>query len=150
MNHHFDPDNPRWTRHRLTLLVAGIFHISIGTTYVSGDLTSDRRGALYYALMLTPIERWGVFFIIVGLACLGIAIFWPKKTTAAFMLLTGLSAGWGAFFLIGVISGYGSPFKLASVLTWWTLAFLWWVISGMISPSKLVELTDRLGRESNA
>jgi hypothetical protein len=61
---------------------------------------------------------------------------WPPiSKTWGYMVLTGLSAGWAAFFALSVICGPSPVANLSNTLSWGLIAFLWWAISGLLNPN---------------
>jgi hypothetical protein len=59
------------------------------------------------------------------------------------MTLAGLAAGWGVFYILGVIFGDATVGSLANGICWLLVAFLWWAISGLISPENAGEKNGR-------
>lgn len=131
-------------RHGLVLTVAGISYILTGITYILAEPTENRKIALRIALEWFPIEFWGSVFIVVGASAI-ISSRWPKFSDSwGYALLTGLSLGWSATYLMGVIIEDSPISNLTGALNWGLLAFLWWAISGFVNPDKtvVVVITD--------
>lgn len=123
-----------WTRHSLVLLVSGFVYICIGFVYWNTPDQSPTWVALAMAREWLSMKSWAAIWIIVG--CLSIlSARWPPKVeTWGYMALTSLTAGWGAFYILGVIFGDNGMGSLAVGMVWLLVAFLWWAISGLISP----------------
>lgn len=128
-----------WKRHSLVLLVAGFVYIATGVTFLLSDPTYDRREALHFALELMPIQGWGVVFILAGLLAIISSKWPPVSETWGYSVLTGLSAGWSAFYLTGIMFSTAPNGNLTGVLAWGLLAFMWWAISGLVNPPDRVE-----------
>lgn len=131
-------------RHGLVLTVAGIAYILTGLTYILAEPTHNRKVALQIAFAWFPIEFWGSVFIVVGTLTI-ISSRWPKLSDSwGYALLTGLSLGWSATYLMGVIIEDSPISNLTGALNWGLLAFLWWAISGFVNPDKtvVVVITD--------
>lgn len=126
-----------WNRHSLILVAAGLTYISVGVTrlHTNGDVGTDH--SLYYADRLMDLPYWGFVFIFVGLISI-VSARWPfHPKNLGYTALSGCSAGWGAFYIVGFSpdpSGYAA---LGVGLMWTLVAFLWWGISGLISPSEV-------------
>lgn len=123
-----------WTRHSLVLLVAGTVYICIGIVYFSTPSSSPTWDSLAIAREWFSLDAWGAIWIIVGALAILSARWPPKVETWGYMALTALSAGWGAFYVLGVIFGDNTVGSLAVGLMWLLVAFLWWAISGLLSP----------------
>ena len=123
-----------WSRHSLVLLVAGIVYVCVGGIYWFTPDGSPTWRALAMAREWFPLQAWAVLWAFVG----GLAILsarWPPRVeTWGYMALTALSAGWGVFYILGVIFGENSFGSLAVGMMWALVAFLWWAISGLLSP----------------
>lgn len=131
-----------WRRHSLVLLVAGLVYMLIGASYVYTDPLPSREAALQLALKWFPIEVWGGVFMVCGALAL-ISSRWPPiSKTWGYMVLTGLSSGWAAFYLMGVLIFHTSRQNLSAVLSWGLIAFLWWAISGLRNPGEPDVLCD--------
>ena len=133
-----------YKRHGLVLTVAGFAYILTGLTYIFAEPTPNRKIALQIAFKWFPIEFWGSVFIVVGFLAIASSR-WPKFSDSwGYMLLTGLSAGWSATYLMGVIIEDSPISNLTGALNWGLLAFLWWAISGFVNPDKtvVVVITD--------
>lgn len=123
-----------WTRHSLVLLVAGTVYICIGAVYFNTPENSPTWNALTMAREWFSLNVWGFVWISVGVMAILSARWPPRVETWGYMALTSLSAGWGAFYILGVIFGRNSMGSLAVGMMWLLVAFLWWAISGLISP----------------
>jgi len=125
-----------WKRHSLILMIAGIIYVFIGVSFILSEYSTTRAVALAVVLSIAPLEFWGGVFIFAG----GLSIIssrWPPFTEIwGYMVLTGLSVGWGSAYLMGIIFG-NSPWTNASgFLTWGLIGFLWWAISGLLNPNE--------------
>lgn len=126
-----------WERHSLVLMVAGFVYIAIGLSYVLTTPTPTREIALHYALQVASLETWGLVFIVAGLLAILSSRWPPFAETWGYIVLTGLSAGWAAWYLVNILL-YESPVaNLSAVLQWGLTAFLWWAISGLINPNAI-------------
>lgn len=136
-----------WTRHSLVLLVAGAAYTGVGITYVTDEGRMTRQ-ALVIALSWMPIQAWGVLFIIVGLGTMVSARWPPTAEKWGYMIMTGLSSGWGSFYFMGVIF-VGNPLSSLSLgFVWYLLAFMWWAISGLTNPPVKVVIRRGPGKPS--
>lgn len=125
-----------WRRHSLVLLVAGAAYILIGSSYIFTEPTPGRNLALEVALKWLPIDFWGFLFILAGILAI-ISSRWPPFTeTWGYMVLAGLSAGWGAVYGTGVLFGNSPASNLSATLLWGLLGFMWWAISGLLNSDK--------------
>lgn len=123
-----------WKRHSLVLMVAGLVYIAIGYSLFVTEPTETRVQALHFALLWWDFQVWGIVFAVCG----GLAILssrWPPVSeTWGYTALTGLSAGWAGFYLMGILL-YTSPWQnISGVLSWGLVAFMWWAISGLVNP----------------
>lgn len=131
-----------WTRHSMVLLVAGLAYIGIGCSLIGNDLPPTREQSLIVALRFFPVDVYGwVFALCGGLAVLSSR--WPAMAeTWGYVVLTGLSAGWGTTYLMGVIVAHTPKANISSALVWGLIAFMWWAISGLVNPNKVVVMTS--------
>lgn len=121
-------------RHSLVLLVAGVVYILLGGSYIFTDMSPSREHALTVALDWFPMTAWGVIFGFAGLLAI-ISSRWPPiSETWGYTVLTGLSAGWGAFYAMGVIFRDSPTANLSGALIWGFMGFMWWAVSGLINP----------------
>lgn len=125
-----------WQRHSLVLSVAGFVYMAIGVSYYVLDPIPARLVALEVALAWMPFKGWGLVFIIVGLLTI-ISSRWPPISKSwGYIAMTGLSAGWAAFYLMSIIFGDSPLMNITAVLTWSLTSFLWWAISGLVNPDE--------------
>jgi hypothetical protein len=117
-------------------MVAGTVYILIGVVYLNTPKFGPTWVALDIARSWLSLDSWGVIWILAGIMAILSARWPPKIETWGYMALTGLSAGWGAFYILGVIFGDNTIGSFAVGLMWFLVAFLWWAISGLISPQK--------------
>jgi hypothetical protein len=126
-----------WQRHSLVLSVAGLIYIAIGMSYFVTEITPSRARALVVALELLSMKQWGVIFILSGALAI-ISARWPLNSrTWGYTVLGGLSAGWSAVYLTGVVLKDAPSTNLSGFGTWGLIAFLWWAISGLLNPLKV-------------
>lgn len=126
-----------WTRHSLVLMVAGLIYASIGVAYRNLDVSEERLAALQVALSLWPLEIWGDIFLVSGILAF-ISSRWPVVAeTWGYIVLTGLSAAWGATYAMGVILGESPGSNYTTAALWSLVAFMWWAISGLLNPEKV-------------
>lgn len=125
-----------WSRHSLVLVSCGLIYVLVGVSYMFAEPSPSRTVALEYALMWLPLPGWGVIFIFTGLLGVLSARWPPVSKTWGYIALTALSAGWSAWYLMGVIFGNAPMTNISNVLTWGLVAFLWWAISGLSDACK--------------
>lgn len=132
-----------WKRHGFALLAGGTLYIVLGIAYITVPLTPESTQGLHIALEWFDINVWGVVFIITG--CLAIVSSrWPPiSETWGYTVLTALSAGWSATFLIGIWFFDAPNVNWRGVITYGILGFLWWVISGLQNPEDYKGLLGR-------
>ena len=122
-------------RHSLVLMVAGGVYILIGLTMVLTEPSEGRAVALYMPLHWTPQELWGLVWATAG-AMAVISSRWPPVSeTWGYIVLTGLSAGWSAFYFVNIVFGPSTVANFSQVFSWGLIAFLWWAISGLLNPA---------------
>ena len=131
-----------WRRHSLVLMVAGLAYVAIGNSYILAAPTEARRRALVIALSWFPIQYWGAIWIMVGVGAIISARWPPVVETWGYVALTGLSAGWSATYLMGIIFKGAPSSGFTQVIVWGLMAFLWWAISGLVNPDKVVVITS--------
>lgn len=125
-------------RHSLVLLVAGTVYILIGVSYIATDLSPPRANALDIALRWLTIDQWGAVFIMSGLLAILSSRWPPFSETWGYTVLTGLSSGWAAFYVVGVLFADAAATNLTASLSWGVIAFLWWAISGLVNPEDTI------------
>ena|ERR1044072_354671 len=126
----------RWTRHSTILMVVGFLFVLVGVQYILTKPSPGREIALAVILQVAPIQFWGSLFIVAGLLSM-LSSRWPPMTeTWGYMVLTGLSSGWAATYLMGIIFFDSPATNTTQVILWGCLAFLWWAISGLLNPDK--------------
>lgn len=127
-----------WTRHSLVLLVAGLAYIGIGITNHYIVPGGPRWEALVVARHWFPLDVWSGVFVLVGVMAM-LSSRWPPFADAwGYAVLTGFSAGWGGFYVAGVIFENSPTSNLVGWILWWLIAFMWWAISGLINPDRVV------------
>lgn len=129
-----------WKRHSLVLIVAGLVYIGIGISYILAEPTEARAQALHLAFFWLSADGWGVVFIFAGILA-AISSRWPPiSETWGYTVLTGLSAAWAGFYLMGIVIDESPLVNLSAVLSWGLIAFMWWAISGLVNPPVIVRL----------
>jgi hypothetical protein len=131
-------------RHSLVLLVAGMVYLAIGGSFFNLTPSPNRDLALHYALQVMGYEQWGLVFIFAGVLAIISSRYPPISETWGYQALTGLSAGWGSFYALGVIIGESPASNMIGFLTWGLFGFLWWAISGLVNPRSLIGLRFQL------
>lgn len=121
-------------RHSLVLIVAGLVYIAIGWGYIHEPRTAGQALALQLALKWWPMFFWGVIFVLAGVLAIVSSRWPPVSETWGYIVLTGLSAGWGAFYLMGIWFGNSPEANYSGFLIWGLLGFMWWAISGLRNP----------------
>lgn len=125
-----------WRRHSTVLAVAGTVYALVGFSYIVADANPSRQVALQLALQWMPLPAWGVVWIITGLLAFLSSRWPPASETWGYTAMTGLAAGWSAFYLIGI--ALGAPAQgFSGVLVWGLVAFMWWAISGLVNPEDI-------------
>lgn len=126
-----------WSRHSLILITAGLVYIGAGVARLrtSGDVSEEH--SLYYADQLLNLPYWGFLFIAVGIFAI-VSARWPfHPKNLGYAALTGCSAGWASFYIIGFSTTPAGYAGLGVGLMWALVAFMWWGISGLVSPSEV-------------
>lgn len=137
-----------WNKNAMVLMVAGLCYASIGAAYFLGDLNNDKMLALTFATKWLPMEIWGVIFIVVGLIASISAVWPPVVISWGYSLLSGISAAWAGFFLLGIIFTHNDLLYTINVALWTLLAFLWWAIGGWDAEMNKEKLDDGLDERS--
>lgn len=138
-----------WTQHSKVLMGGGFAYIFVGLSYILADQTAARTRSLYFALQWAPMQVWGCLFIFAGLLAI-ISCRWPPiSATWGYTVLTGLSAGWSATYLMGVILEHAPLANLSTVAMWGLLGFMWYAVSGLVNPDKAVVVVNSDGRSNN-
>jgi len=127
-----------WKRHSMIVTVGGFLYVLIGFLYVRSPPSPGRQLALKVVLQVAPIQVWGGVFMLAGFLSMISARWPPFSEKWGYMVLTGMSSGWAATYLLGVLF-FGAPSaSLSQVLVWAILAFMWWAISGLANPDAAV------------
>lgn len=125
-----------WKRHSLILMVVGFLYTLVGFQYIVTESTANRERSLAVVLQFAPIQFWGAVFMLAGILSI-ISSRWPPFTeTWGYMVLTGLSAGWSATYLTGMLFLHSPATNSVQVILWGCLGFIWWAISGLLNPDK--------------
>jgi hypothetical protein len=131
-------------RHSIVLGVAGFVYIAIGYTYFTVGPSPARAEALKYALNVIDYDMWGIVWMTCGVLSIISARWPPISETWGYLVLTGQSAAWALFYLVGIVFADAPVAGMSSVCAWGLVAFLWWAISGLINPNALRKLWARL------
>lgn len=125
-----------WTRHSQVLMVAGFVFIAIGFSYILAEPNPSRTVALQIALEWMPLDGWGWVFVTGGMLSIISSRYPPVSKTWGYMVLTGIAAGWSAFYVLPIIPLFGdSPAtNISGGLLWGLFGYLWWAISGLLDP----------------
>lgn len=125
-----------WKRHSTILAVAGSLYVLVGVQYVITGPSPTRDLFLAAVLQVAPIQVWGGLFVAAGLLAI-ISARWPPVTeTWGYMVLTGLSSGWGATYLTGVVFFHAPITGAGQAIIWGCLGFMWWGVSGLLNPDR--------------
>lgn len=125
-----------WKRHSLILTVSGFLYVLVGFLYINTPSTPGRERALKVILQVAPVHVWGGIFMVAGALAI-ISSRWPPfAETWGYMVLTGLSSGWAATYLLGIMFFHSPVTNASQVAIWGCLAFMWWAISGLLNPDK--------------
>lgn len=132
-----------WKRHDVILLVAGLIYVLVGVSYILRDEPSpDQYIALEVLLRVASLKFYGGLFLAAGTLCMVSSRWPPHNDSWGYMILTGLSLGWGSAYLMGVIF-LGSPWiNINGFFVWGLLGFLWWAVSGLLNPDKTAVIHD--------
>lgn len=121
-------------QHSHVLVVAGFTYVAIGCSYVFTEPPPSRRQALTVATDWWDLHYWGYVFIFVGVLAFVSSRWPPISRSWGYVALTSLSAGWAAFYLMGIIVHHTPLTNISSVLMWGLIAYLWRGISGLRNP----------------
>jgi hypothetical protein len=125
-----------WKRHSTILAVVGFMFVLTGLQYIFTASTPARDKSLFVLLQVAPIQVWAILLILAGLLAMASTKWPPGAETWGYMVLTGLSSGWSATYLFGVLF-FGAPVAaLGQSIIWAALAFMWWAISGFPNPER--------------
>lgn len=127
-----------WSRHGLVLVVGGLLYISLGASLLFYKPEESRFEALSLAREWMPLRYWSIVFIIVGILAILSARWPPMGSSWGYMVLTGLAAGWSAFYALGILFNDSPLSNISNALVWALIAFAWWAISGLVNPSSAV------------
>lgn len=120
-----------WQRHSLILMVFGLLFVLMGLQYIGSSPNRNRELALKVILQIAPIQVWGSVFIVMGALCMLSSRWPPFAETWGYMVLTGMSSGWGAAYLMGVLFFNAPASGLSQVILWGGFGFVLWAISGL-------------------
>ena len=125
-----------WKRHSTILMVVGFLFVLIGVGYAFSPPTEGRQRSLKVLLDIAPIQYWGGLFVLAGVMAMLSAKWPPFAESWGYMVLTGMSSGWSATYLMGWLF-FNSPItNLGQSLVWGILGFMWWAISGLPNPER--------------
>lgn len=123
-----------WKRHSLILMVSGFLYAFVGFQYMVVPPSRGRQLALEVILQIAPLQFWGGVFLFAGVLAMISSRWPPLAETWGYMVLTGISAGWSATYLTGMIFFKSPATNSTQVFLWGLLAFMWWGISGLVNP----------------
>lgn len=126
-------------------MVAGILYTLVGVSYALSHPTPGRKQSLSFLLEIAPQQFWGGLFMLAGVLTSISSVWPPFAHTWGYMILTGLSAGWGAVYLMGMLFFSSPSTNITQVCLWGILAYMWWAISGLINPDEVVVIENELG-----
>lgn len=132
-----------WKRHSTILMVVGLLYMLIGWSYIISTPSRLRENSLAVVLQFAPIQFWGGLFVMAGLMSM-ISSRWPPMTeTWGYMVLTGLSSGWSATYLTGILFFHApAGVSITQTVLWGLLGFMWWAISGLVNPDHTGVIED--------
>lgn len=131
-----------WKRHSTILAVAGFLYALAGFQYIVTGPSPLRDAYLAVLLQFAPVQFWGGVFVMSGLLAI-ISSKWPRITeTWGYMVLTGLSSGWAATYLTGVIFFHAPKTGIGQSIIWGCLGFMWWGVSGLLNPDRSAVIDD--------
>lgn len=125
-----------WTRHGLILVVVGVLYALVGFQYLNATPNINRERALAVLLRVAPIQFWGGVFILAGVLTIMSSRWPPFAEKWGYVILTGLSAGWAAAYLMGILFFHAPSASVTQVILWGLLSFMWWAVSGLLNPDK--------------
>jgi len=124
-----------WKRHDVILCVGGLLYILIGIYYVASRGVR-RSNSLEILLQVAPMTFWGGVFIFAGVLSI-ISSRWPPfAETWGYVVLTSISAGWAAAYLMGMLFADAPSTNVISTIVWGLFGFVWWAVSGLLNPDK--------------
>lgn len=127
-----------WKRHSTILTVVGLLFVLSGVQYIVMKPTKAREETLRALTQFLPVQFWGGLFVLAGL-CAIISSRWPPLAEAwGYMVLTGLSSGWAATYLTGIIFFHAPVVNISQVIIWSAFGFMWWAIAGLPNPERSV------------
>lgn len=125
-----------WKRHSTILAVVGCMFILVGLQYIFTGTTPTRERALFVLVQFAPLKFWGSLLVLAGILAM-LSTKWPPRIeTWGYIVLTGMSAGWSATYLTGVIFFHAPAAAIGQSIIWAALAFMWWAISGFPNPDR--------------
>lgn len=131
-----------WKRHSLILAVAGFLYALVGFTYAISTPNPGRTRSLSFILDIAPQQFWGGLFILAGVLTMISSVWPPLSEPWGYSILTGLSAGWSAMYLVGMMLFHSPATNITQVFLWGILAFMWWAISGLINPDEVTVVIE--------
>lgn len=131
-----------WSRHGIILLVAGFIYAIVGVSYILAKPSSNRANSLEILLRIAPLSVWGGIFVLAGILTM-LSSRWPIfAETWGYVVLTGLSTGWGSAYLMGILFAKAPWTNVNGFLLWGLLGFMWWAVSGLVNPEKVVVIDE--------
>lgn len=129
-------------RHGLILIVGGVMYALVGISQILSIPRPVRGHSLEILLRIAPLDFWGGVFIFAGMLAV-ISSRWPPHAEAwGYMVLAGLSCGWGSAYLMGILFAGAPWININGFLVWGLMGFVWWAISGLSNPDAAVVVTD--------
>lgn len=125
-----------WKRHDVILCVVGLLYSLVGVYYIMAGMSRSRFESLAILLQVAPMTFWGSVFVFAGTLAI-ISSRWPPfAETWGYVVLTAISAGWGAAYLMGYAVAGAPSSNLIGALVWGLFGFAWWAVSGLLNPDK--------------
>ena len=125
-----------WKRHDVILCVVGLLYMLVGVYYIMTGMSRQRFDSLSILLQVAPMTFWGGVFVFAGMLAI-ISSRWPPfAETWGYVVLTSLSAGWAAAYLMSMLFA-GAPYtNIIGAIVWGLYGFVWWAVSGLLNPDK--------------
>lgn len=135
-------------RHGLILIVGGFIYALVGVSQILAKPREAKGSSLEILLRIAPLSFWGGVFIFAGILSIVSSRWPPHVETWGYMVLAGLSLGWGSTYLMGILFA-GAPWtNINGFLVWGLMGFMWWAVSGLSNPDAAVVVTDASDRSA--
>lgn len=132
----------QWKRHDVILCVAGLLYVLVGVYYIITSNETARFPSLQILLRVAPMTFWGSVFVFAGALSI-ISSRWPPfAETWGYVVLTSISAGWAAAYLMGMLFANAPYANVISTIVWGLFGFIWWAVSGLLNPDKTAVVTN--------